>query len=202
MTTIASTRLPETLQSLIDARLDTIDRMLVGRVNREDRLAIVREVESQVFDLLQARDGGTLDRDDVLARLDPPEAYLPDETTGEVAPPRFAVAHSPARPSTPVPGRLPMVSGLLGIIAVALSIVPISVICVAANVQGPTPNVQGPTPAFVIWLYVGSIGVIFLLALLAVILASCARLRGAMAIVGLVTGIIMMLAAILGMEVH
>ncbi len=82
MTTIATSPLSETLQSLVDARLDTIDRMLLGRVNRHDRLAIVREVESQIFDLLQGRDPGPLDRDDVLAvlaRLDPPEAYLPED---------------------------------------------------------------------------------------------------------------------------
>ena len=46
-------QLPQALETLIESRLDTIDRMLVGRVPRQDRLAIVREVESQIYDLLQ-----------------------------------------------------------------------------------------------------------------------------------------------------
>ena len=70
------------MQALVDARLDTIDRMLLGRVARQDRLAIVREVESQIHDLLGEPRPRPLDRDDVLAvlaRLDPPEAYLPED---------------------------------------------------------------------------------------------------------------------------
>jgi hypothetical protein len=46
-------QLPRELEMLIDSRLETIERMLVGRVPRQDRLAIVREVESQIYDLLQ-----------------------------------------------------------------------------------------------------------------------------------------------------
>ena len=83
--TVATTQLSESLQVLVDARLDTIDRMLLGRVPRADRLAIVRDLETQIFELLQERDrdAGELGRDDVLAvlsSLDPPEAYLPEET--------------------------------------------------------------------------------------------------------------------------
>ena len=44
MATITSVRVPDTLQTLIDSRLDTIDRMLVGRLPRSERLEIVREV--------------------------------------------------------------------------------------------------------------------------------------------------------------
>src|SRR4051812_8571371 len=51
--TVASIRLTESLQTLIDARLDTVDRMLLGRVPRADRLAIARDLEAQIFDLLQ-----------------------------------------------------------------------------------------------------------------------------------------------------
>ena len=57
MTTSVAVPLSESLQALVDSRLDTIDRMLMGRVPRQDRLSIVREVEAQVFDLLQERDG-------------------------------------------------------------------------------------------------------------------------------------------------
>ena len=74
--------LSESLQCLIDSRLDTIERMLLGRVARAERLAIVREVESQIHELLSERETDELSREDVLsvlARLDPPEAYLPEE---------------------------------------------------------------------------------------------------------------------------
>ncbi len=80
--TMTTERLPRALQKLIDARLDTIDRMLLGRLPRADRLAVTRDVEGQIFDLLGERPGHELDRDDVLivlSRLDPPEAYIPEE---------------------------------------------------------------------------------------------------------------------------
>lgn len=80
--TMSTGRLPRTLQKLIDARLDTIDRMLLGRLPRADRLSVVRDVEGQIFDLLGERPGHELDREDVLTvltQLDPPEAYIPEE---------------------------------------------------------------------------------------------------------------------------
>ncbi len=82
---VATAQISESLQMLIDSRLDTIDRMLLGRLSRQDRMAIVREVESQIHELIQASEGDELTREDVLAvlaRLDPPEAYLPNETDG------------------------------------------------------------------------------------------------------------------------
>src|SRR3954453_8385437 len=69
MTTVASIRLTDSLQALIDARLDTVDRMLLGRVPRADRLAIARDLEAQIFDLLQECGADELGRDDVLAVL-------------------------------------------------------------------------------------------------------------------------------------
>ena len=80
--TMTTGRLPRALQKLVDARLDTIDRMLLGRLPRADRLAVTRDVEGQIFDLLGERPGNELDREDVLivlSRLDPPEAYIPEE---------------------------------------------------------------------------------------------------------------------------
>lgn len=91
MTMTMTGQLTESLQSLVDSRLDTIDRMLVGRLPRQDRLAIVREVESQIFELLQGLGPDERTRDDVLrvlGRLDPPEAYLPDDEDGVEAVPR------------------------------------------------------------------------------------------------------------------
>ena len=79
---VATTDLSRSTQHLIDSRLDTIDRMLLGRVSRQERLEIVREVEAQIFEQLHERGAEEPTREDVLAvlaRLDPPEAYLPEE---------------------------------------------------------------------------------------------------------------------------
>jgi hypothetical protein len=86
MTVTASIHVSESLQTLIDCRLDTIDRILLGRLPRSERVEIAREVESQIFELLGERNSDELTREDVLAvlaRLDPPEAYLPDEARSE-----------------------------------------------------------------------------------------------------------------------
>ena len=187
MTMDAETMLTEPLQSLVDARLDTIDRMLIGRVNRHDRLAIVRDVESQIFEQLRGRDAGTLDRDDVLAvlaRLDPPEAYLPDEDS--------PVQGRPARIS-PVPrgmtpsrdarsGRIDLASGILGIVSMPILMLG----CWIGIALQSIP------------VYFGTIGLVFITGLLAIIFAARARLRSAWAVVGLVIGIFAMLAAIAG----
>ena len=82
---VATTQVTESLQTLIDSRLDTIDRMLLGRLPRSERLEVVREVEGQIHELLGERGSDDLTREDVLAvlaRLDPPEAYLPEGESG------------------------------------------------------------------------------------------------------------------------
>lgn len=193
MTTIAASVLPDMLQNLVDARLDTIDRMLLGRVNRQDRLAIVREVESQIFDLLQRSNSNpeTLDRDDVLAvlaRLDPPEAYLPDDSTGQ---PGTARISSPSRtlPTSAVDqSRLPLASGVLGLISMFLILLGIfgyftagfgSLVLAYVMVFGPTI-------------------LAFVTSILAVVFAIRAKLRTAWALVGLVTGILSLIISIIG----
>jgi hypothetical protein len=197
MTTIAAGRLSDTLQNLVDARLDTIDRMLLGRVNRNDRLAIVREVETQIFDqLLQGRDPESLDRDDVLAvlsRLDPPEAYLSDEATGEVVPARLRSPSRTVRPTPEVQIRLPKASGIVGIVSVVPGLIAIMcyVILIGSNLSGGL----GTLVEFVLF---GSIAVTFILGLLAVVLAAMSGLRGSWAITGFVTGLISMLGTMLG----
>jgi hypothetical protein len=45
----------ESLQTLIDCRLDTIDRMLLVRLPWSQRLEIVREVELQILEALGER---------------------------------------------------------------------------------------------------------------------------------------------------
>lgn len=70
------------LQSMVDDRLDAIDRVLLrAGVSRSERRNIVEEVEAQVHEVLARKSGGEASRADVtsvLAALDPPEAYAPE----------------------------------------------------------------------------------------------------------------------------
>lgn len=124
--TIGTAQLSEALQTLIDARLDTIDRMLLGRVPRRDRVAIVREVESQVFELLHDRGVDEFTREDVLVvlgRLDPPEAYLPDEDADDETVhvrPRPISRVSQSAVASNKPFRIGKAGGILGISAIGL----------------------------------------------------------------------------------
>lgn len=66
-------------QALIDARLDTIDHLLIGKIPRADRLIIVDEVRNQIEEMLARREITANDPEavlEVLRQLDPPEAYL------------------------------------------------------------------------------------------------------------------------------
>jgi hypothetical protein len=70
------------LQTLIDERLDSIERiLLVAGVSRGERRGILSEVEAHVFELLARRTTAEPTREDVLAvlaQLDPPESYAPE----------------------------------------------------------------------------------------------------------------------------
>ena len=123
--TVATVQISESLQTLIDNRLDTIDRMLLGRLSRQDRLAIAREVESQIYELLQEPNSDEFTREDVLAvlaRLDPPEAYLPDEADSEHVTIRRSVATpTPTiQPALKAGDRIARISGILGMAAITL----------------------------------------------------------------------------------
>lgn len=124
--TVAMVRLEESVQALIDARLDTIDRMLLGRLSGSDRLAIVREVEAQIHDMLSGHSPEELDRDDILAalgRLDPPEAYMPEFL--DDAPPRTHTA-SPlpaARSRTNTKVRMAQLAAIFGLVSLGLVLV-------------------------------------------------------------------------------
>ena len=120
---VATARISDSVQTLIDSRLDTIDRMLLGRVSRQDRLAIVREVESQIHELIQASDADELTREDVLAvlaRLDPPEAYLPEETEGEPVSLHQTIVARTAQPEIKGDVKVGRASGILGLAAIVL----------------------------------------------------------------------------------
>jgi hypothetical protein len=179
--TVATAQISESLQVLIDSRLDTIERMLLGRLSRQDRLAIVREVESQIHELLQERDTEELTREDVLgvlARLDPPEAYLPEETAGR---PRSVAATVPARVSQRAPktnDKLGRASGLLGLgSAGLLLLLPVCwLVAVALNSEVVLFVLGG-----------GTIVLVLIATIVGLVLGIVARKSGTWAIVGIVT---------------
>jgi hypothetical protein len=181
---LATAQLTDSLQKLIDGRLDTIDRMLLGRLSRQDRLAIVREVESQIHELLQASEGEELTREDVLAalaRLDPPEAYLPDDLGGEpVSIPRPI----PARPTGAERTREMSVAragAILGVAAIALLLL-LPVSFVIAEFSG--------SELVLVVLGGGTLFLMFVASTLAVALGTHARKSGPWALVGIVTGLL------------
>ena len=184
------TQLSESLQTLVDARLDTIDRMLLGRVPRQDRLAIVREVESQLFDQLHER-GEALTRDDVLAvlaRLDPPEAYLPEVDTPFVSSIPRTQTSSPRLSSPKQNPGVAKASGILGICSLTLVLLSPLLLGIA---QITNSVFLGEI------LFISYVGLIFVGSVLSIVLAAYGRRSGVWAIVGLVTGMLSLLFSIL-----
>src|SRR6476619_7090915 len=113
------------LQNLIDNRLDAIDRILVeADVPRAERGNILSDIEGQIFEMLRAAVGEhePTRRDvlDVLAKLDPPEAYAPEELREKVleskptpvVPPKAALADAPEKGRNSTLGILACVGGL------------------------------------------------------------------------------------------
>jgi hypothetical protein len=182
---VATARISDSVQTLIDSRLDTIDRMLLGRLSRQDRLAIVREAESQIHELLQASQADELTREDVLAvlaRLDPPEAYLPDVTESEpVSVPR-AVATRANQPVLNGAHRVGSASGILGMTAIALLLVllPFSYLIAVAFQSDLVLLVLGG----------GVVLLAFVAATVGLVLGVFARKSGVWAIVGIVTSVL------------
>ena len=76
------TELNSELRSLIDARLEAVDGILL-RVDLgwSERRSIIGELETQIYELLSRRSAQPSEEDvqAILASLDPPEAYIPDE---------------------------------------------------------------------------------------------------------------------------
>jgi len=183
------------LQILIDTRLDTIDRILMGRVHRSDRLAIIREVESQIEELLTERETSTLSREDileVLARLDPPEAYIPEECTIPTTQPLPKISRKTPFPlSAPVPktNRTGLLGGILGATSLGLLFVlELLVYVMAVALNSEFVLIAGSV-------VVGFLG--FAGGLFGLILGIMGRNQGAMPIIGIVSGIMTILASIL-----
>jgi hypothetical protein len=179
--TIATAQISESLQTLIDTRLDTIDRMLLGRVSRQERLAIVTEVESQIHERREASDAEDLTREDVLAvlaRLDPPEAYIPDEIEGQ----RVSL-HStiPARERQSGPAasyKIGRAAAVLGVSALALLLLlPVEyLISTALNSEFAVEI-----------LFIGTLLLMFIAGVLGLAFGIIARKSGPSALVGIVT---------------
>ncbi|MFO0881303.1 MAG: hypothetical protein U0840_28725 [Gemmataceae bacterium] len=187
---LTTLHLPRPLQRLIDARLDTIDRMLLGRLPRADRLAVVREVEAQVYELLGERPGHELDREDVLtvlAKLDPPEAYIPEEGVFE-ATAVLVPARPTNRPGGPAAeGRPALVVGILGLVLLGLVLLwPVTLLlsqAVGAGDNGVAVQMGESLVMFVAGVPVFVLSVIW-------------RKGGAWAVVGIVAGTIGVLAGL------
>lgn len=181
--TVATLTLTESASTLIDSRLDTIERMLLGRVPRADRLAIVKDVEAQIHEQLQESDVEEIDREavlTVLARLDPPEAYLPEEGELEPVDTRITVAPRPPRygRSSPEP-TIGRASGIVGIVALVSWLgFPFSYLLMFV--------VQSEFLLFLGW------GICFLLTfvggIVGLVLGLCARPKRVWSITGMVTG--------------
>jgi hypothetical protein len=181
--TVTTVRLADSLQTLVDARLDTIDRMLVGRVPRADRLAIVGEVEAQIVDMLQRHDPGEPTREDVLAilgRLIPPEAFLPEHGAGEAGSGERRATGRPGQSRTaPDPARVARTSGLLGISSLALfALVPLPYFAAA---------MLGSEVALLFGI-LGLVGLMLVCGILATALGISFHRAGPWALVGVVTG--------------
>ena len=185
MAVIDSIHISESLQTLIDCRLDTIDRMLLGRMPRSERVEIVREVESQIYELLGNQNSDELTREDVLgvlARLDPPEAYLPDEPSSGPPPRRSAAIGVPRQPSRERDPGAGKASGILGIIMLALLLVLYPLVVMLSTFGWPN------APILAVWFTV--VLIVFVGSIIGLVLAGKARVKGGWAVAGLVIGII------------
>ncbi len=182
----------ESARLLIDNRLDTIDRMLLGRMSRQDRLAIAREVEIQIQELLDQRGRDEITREDVLevlSRLDPPEAFLPDGEGYERRSPRAAEGSRSGPVRAARAGTTARVAGWLGIAAIVLGIL-------------------GPWIAWALSVTLQNVFLLFgvgllsaissvVLAAMAVALGVYGRREGAWAIVGIATGVMTALTLVI-----
>src|SRR5262245_25484527 len=118
------------LRHLIDNRLDAIDRILIeAGAARAERGNILSDIEAQIYEMLRAtvgeREPTRRDLLDVLAKLDPPEAYAPEDQRecqheraepkprSPIVPKPAPAAPAPEASRTPTSGILACVGGLL-----------------------------------------------------------------------------------------
>lgn len=187
MTSLAAPVPTETQQALIDARLDTIDRILLGRVPREDRLGIIREVESQIQELLLERDAGEISTEDVidvLKRLDPPEAYLLEQVNGvEFLSSQDMGNHArlPAVKSVAPKSHAGRTGGILGVLSFGLTIIAQPMISSFPSVVDHIKGVQ-----LGVLLIAGVFG--FSASIIAIVLSIRGRSQGTLPVMGIILG--------------
>ncbi len=192
MTVTADQRvhLSGSLQTLIDSRLDTIERMLLGRVGRAERMAIVREVESQIHELLGELETEEPSREDVLAvlaRLDPPEAFLADDLETESPATVRGPIRSPARTSRSDNKRVGRASGILGLLSLCLLLlVPLSYV--------PAIVYRDEMP--IVLAAAGASFCMFICSVVGITMGADAQERS-LALVGMVTSILSLLISLL-----
>jgi len=149
------TELAPSIQKLIDARLDNIDRALLSTdIGRYERRQVVCAVEDQIMELVSRIDRDEPSRDDILrilASLDPPEAYGSGSmqqgnehklhrTDSRLAPSRFA---NSTEPKGGVLAIVSVTSGVISLLSVLtvfvlgfLAIAMVGVLSMAALVCG------------------------------------------------------------------
>ncbi len=115
------------VRSRLDAHLDAVERALVAAGNpRERRRGVVDDLEAQILDMLSAKSATPMvaDLDAVLAKLDPPQAYV--EAGG-----KDSLAAAVAVPAVPANLR-PHFSrtAIAGFICLAISWLPMSALLV------------------------------------------------------------------------
>ncbi len=177
---------------------------------RSQRVEIVREVEAQIYELLGecergregtgAGAGEEVSRQDVLSvlgRLDPPEAYLPDEAGFETGPGLAGQGPGPASvramaarpavsrsaPAVELKPRAAKASGIVGIVTLVSSFLLAPLLILFASVFRTDSTVG------VLIFWIPTAGSVFVAAIVAIVLAAQARLRNGWAITGLCTGI-------------
>jgi hypothetical protein len=113
--TAVTLELAPALQRLVDERLDSIDRVLQrAGLSRSERQSAVAEVDSQIHEMLAQRAPAGPERHDliaVLSQLDPPEAFIPEETVASAfSSPVLAHRQTPTSPigSTPITSSQPL----------------------------------------------------------------------------------------------
>jgi len=183
------------LQALIDLRLDTIDRLLLNHLPRQDRLNIVSEVEAQIFELLSETANEEPTRDDLLAvlgQLDPPEAYVPEDAATFERP---TAQREPVRASqrTSAPsrreGRAAKAGFILGLVSLSFLLIVPAVYTVGLMLESWEIALLGILLAGSTMLVTGVLGMIFSL---------YSGLRGPWSVTGLIASAVALLAWLAG----
>ncbi|MBI1324300.1 hypothetical protein GC170_14105 [bacterium] len=199
MSTAEMSMATNTARALIEARLETVERALFGRISRAERLDIVGEVESRIDELLRERCGlgNEPTREDVLAvlaKLDPPEAYLDFGSGEEFRMPRFErpvrYALSEMVPADERLRKHAFVSGACGIVGLLAALAAPLAFFVAVQTDSTL-------------IFFGGVGFCALTSLVtgtaALIFAGLSRLKSPWAITGLVLGVVTEMLVLIGM---